>query len=371
MIRKFLKVDPVLLGVILILLLIGIIMTYSSSAVKGYLYYEDPYHYFKADLLWVALGLAAMGVAVMIDIAFLHKWAKPILYAALFLLILVKIPGIGRTVNGATRWIGLGPMSIQPSEVAKLAMVLIMARFLTVNPYQIKSFWKGIIPSLALLGVVCALIMLQPDLGTTLVIAATVFFMLLAAGARMWHMAGLGLAGLAMVVAAIAAAPYRMRRIFAFLDPWADPSGKGYQTIQSLLALGPGGLFGLGLGQSRQKFLYLPENHTDFIFAMVGEELGFVGASLVVLLFFLFIWRGFRAAMLAPEPFLGLMAVGLTSLIGIQAMINMGVVSGVLPVTGITLPFLSYGGTSLLFTMIGAGLLLNISAAAGRSEEVF
>lgn len=370
MILKYRKVDTVLLGVILTLLLIGIIMTYSSSAVKGYLYFDDPYHYFKAELVWVALGLVAMTIALMIDWRLLYKGAKPILFAALLLLVLVKIPGIGRTVNGATRWIGIGPLSIQPSEVIKLSMVLIMARFLSVNPYNIKSFRKGIIPSLALLGVVCALIMLQPDLGTTLVIAATIFFMLMAAGAKMWHMAGLGIAGVGLVVGAIIAAPYRMRRIFAFLDPWADPSGKGYQTIQSLLALGPGGLFGLGLGQSRQKFLYLPENHTDFIFAMIGEELGFVGASLVVLLFFLFIWRGFRTAINAPNTFLGLLAVGLTSLIGIQAMINMGVVTGVLPVTGITLPFLSYGGTSLLFTMIGVGLLLNISRTADKAEEV-
>jgi cell division protein FtsW len=311
-----------------------------------------------------------MTFAFLIDSNLLFRWAKPILYTALLLLVLVKIPGIGKTVNGATRWIGLGPLQIQPSEVIKLAMVLIMARFLAVDPYKIKSFRRGLIPSLALLGAVCGLIMLQPDLGTTLVIAAAVFFMLLAIGAKLWHMAGLGIAGIALVVASIIAAPYRMRRIFAFLDPWADPSGKGYQTIQSLLALGPGGLFGLGIGHSRQKFLYLPENHTDFIFAMIGEELGFVGASLVVLLFALFIWRGFRAAVHAPNNYLGLLAVGLTSLIGIQAMINMGVVSGVLPVTGITLPFISYGGTSLLFTMIGAGLLLNVSAA-GNSKEGF
>ncbi len=369
MFAKYRKVDPVLLGVIFALLLIGIVMTYSSSAVKGYLYYEDPYHYFKAELVWVGLGLIAMTVALLIDWKFLYKWAKPILYAALLLLAMVKIPGVGKTVNGATRWIGLGIFSIQPSEVIKLAMVLIMARFLSTDPYKIKFFRKGIVPSLALLGVVCGLIMLQPDLGTTLVIAAAVFFMLLAVGAKIWHMFGLGLTGVGLVVAAILAAPYRMRRIFAFLDPWADPSGKGYQTIQSLLALGPGGLFGLGIGQSKQKFLYLPENHTDFIFAMIGEELGFIGASLVVMLFALFIWRGFRAAINAPNNFLGLLAVGLTSLIGIQAMINMGVVTGVLPVTGITLPFLSYGGTSLLFTMIAAGLLLNISAT-GTKEVI-
>lgn len=370
MLRKYKRVDNVLLATIVILLVIGVVMTYSSSAVKGYLYYDDPYHYFKAELIWVALGLMAMTAAVLIDLRLLYTWAKPLLYASLLLLVLIKVPGLGRTVNGATRWIGLGPLSIQPSEVIKLSMVLMMARFLSAGSYNLASFRKGLVPALALMGIVCGLIMLQPDLGTTLVIAASVFFMLLAAGARMSHMAGLGLTGLGLVVAAIAAEPYRMRRIFAFLDPWADPSGKGYQTIQSLLALGPGGLFGLGIGQSRQKFLYLPENHTDFIFAMIGEELGFVGASLVVLLFLLLIWRGYRAAIHAPNTFLSLFAVGLTSIIGIQAMINMGVVSGVLPVTGITLPFLSYGGTSLLFTMTGAGLLLNISASVKNEEGI-
>ncbi|ADY55009.1 cell division-specific peptidoglycan biosynthesis regulator FtsW [Syntrophobotulus glycolicus DSM 8271] len=361
------RIDRVLLGAILSLLAIGVIMTYSSSAVKGYLYYDDPYHFFKAELLWVTLGLTVMAFALAVDWKLLYNWAKPILYVALFLLILVKVPGIGRNVNGAVRWIGLGPLSIQPSEVIKLAMILIVARLLSAHPHQIGRFKNGIMPVLLLLGLVCLLIMLQPDLGTTLVIAAATFFMLIAAGARAGHIAALGSAGLLMVVAAIAAAPYRMRRIFAFIDPWADPSGKGYQTIQSLLALGPGGLFGLGLGQSRQKFLYLPENHTDFIFAMIGEELGFIGATIVVGLFFIVVWRGFRTAMYAPNPFLALMAVGLTSLIGIQAMINMGVVSGILPVTGITLPFLSYGGTSLVFTMLGAGLLLNISSICKES----
>lgn len=363
MLAKYRNADPVLLGVIIAMLIIGIVMTYSSSAVKGYLYYDDPYHFFKAELIWVAMGLVAMTIALNLDLNLINRWIKPLFYISILLLLLVKVPGIGRTVNGATRWIGVGPLSLQPSEVVKITTVFLMARFLASNPYNITSFRKGIIPSLALLALVAGLVMLQPDLGTTLVIAATVFFMLFAVGAKIWHMAGLGLAGVSLIVLAIIAEPYRMRRIFAFLDPWADPSGKGYQTIQSLLALGPGGLFGLGLGQSRQKFLYLPENHTDFIFAMIGEELGFVGASLVVILFFLFMWRGYRAAIQVSNNYLGLLGIGLTSLIGIQAMINMGVVSGILPVTGITLPFISYGGTSLLFTMVCAGFLLNISAA--------
>ena len=353
--------DVVLLGTILALLGIGFVMVYSSSAVRGYILFDDPYHFLKMEVLWIILGLVAMALSMLVDLRLLRRFAKPILFIAIALLIAVKIPGIGRRVNGADRWIGLGPLSIQPSEVIKLSMVLVMSHLLALDPHKIQSFRKGVLPILGLLGVIAGLIMLQPDLGTTLVIAATAFFMLIAAGARASHIGSLIGIGLGLVVASIVAAPYRMRRIFAFLDPWADPLGKGYQTIQALLALGPGGLFGLGLGQSRQKFLYLPENHTDFIFAMIGEELGFIGASLVVLLFFLFAWRGFRVAMRAPDPFMGFLAVGLTAMVSIQAMINMGVVSGVLPVTGITLPFISYGGTSLVFTMLGVGVLLNIS----------
>lgn len=359
--RKLHRPDLVLLGAILALLGIGFIMVYSSSAVRGFIQYDDPYHYLKMEIMWVTLGLFAMFFSMRVDLRWLRQFAKPALFLAIALLIAVKIPGIGRKVNGADRWIGLGPMSIQPSEVIKLSMVLMMSHLLALNPYKIESFRKGVLPILGLMGVIAGLIMLQPDLGTTLVIAATTFFMLIAAGARVSHMLALAGTGLGLVVAAIAAAPYRMRRIFAYLDPWADPLGNGYQTIQALLALGPGGLFGLGLGQSRQKFLYLPENHTDFIFAMIGEELGFIGATLIILLFFLFAWRGFRVAMRAPDAFTGFLAVGLTAMVSVQAMINMGVVSGVLPVTGITLPFISYGGTSLVFTMLGVGVLLNIS----------
>jgi cell division protein FtsW len=355
-----LNIDWGLLVVIAVLVVLGIVMTYSSSAVKGMLYYDNKYHFFFMQLLWVTLGSVAMTVAARVDVRLLWQWAKVLFIVSLVLLLLVKVPGLGRSVNGANRWIGLGPLSIQPSEVIKIAMVLIVAKVLT-QTRDFGSFRRGMLPTLALMGLVCGLVMLQPDLGTTLVIAASVCIMLVVAGARVKHMAMLGGAGAALMTMAILSAPYRMRRIFAFIDPWADPSGNGYQTIQALLALGPGGLFGLGLGQSRQKFLYLPENHTDFIFAMIGEELGFIGGCFIILLFFLFIWRGFRVAMRVNDPFLSLLAAGLTSLIGVQAMVNIGVVSGLLPVTGITLPFLSYGGTSLIFTMIAAGLLLNVS----------
>ncbi|MFA6809223.1 MAG: FtsW/RodA/SpoVE family cell cycle protein, partial [Eubacteriales bacterium] len=236
--RKIRQVDGVLLGTIAVLIIVGIVMTYSSSVVKGYLYYNDPYHFFKMELLWVVLGIVAMSIAVLINWRVLYKWSKPLLYIGLVMLLLVKIPGIGRTVNGADRWIGIGPLSIQPSEAIKLAMVIFVAKMLSQNPRSIASFRNGVAPILLLMGFSAGLIMLQPDLGTTLVLVGVTFFMLIAAGARVWHIFALGGSALLLVIGAIVAAPYRMRRIFAFLDPWADPSGKGYQTIQSLLALG-------------------------------------------------------------------------------------------------------------------------------------
>ncbi len=353
--------DYLLIFVTVALLAIGVVMVYSSSAVKALLEFDDPYHYLKLQLVWAALGIGTMLAAMNFDYTRLHPWAKPILYLALVLLVLVKIPGVGKEVNGAVRWIGLGPLSLQPSEVIKLAMVIFLARILAGQPEKIKYFIRGLLPPLGLLGLVAVLIMLQPDLGTTLAIAGTTFMMLIGAGARWGHIAALASAGVGLVVAAIAAAPYRMNRILAYLNPWADPSGKGYQTIHALLALGSGGLFGLGFGQSRQKFLYLPESHTDFIFAIIGEELGILGGSVIVLLFLIFAWRGYKTAMSAPDPFACLLAVGLTSMVVIQAGLNIGVVSGLLPVTGITLPFISYGGSSLLFTMAAVGVLLNIS----------
>lgn len=353
--------DYLLLGATLALLGIGVVMVYSASAVKAHLEFDDPFHFLKLQLVWSALGLVTLFATMNFDYQWLKRYAKPLLYVAIVLLVLVKIPGVGREVNGAVRWIGLGPLSLQPSEVIKLAMVIFLARILSVNPEKIRFFIKGLLPPLGLLAIVAALIMLQPDLGTTLAIAGTTFMVLIAAGARWGHIASLASVGVGLVVAAIAAAPYRMKRILAFLDPWADPSGKGYQTIHALLALGSGGLFGMGFGQSRQKFLYLPESHTDFIFAIIGEELGLLGGGVIVILFLIFAWRGYKIAMSSPDAFASLLAVGLTSMVAIQAGLNIGVVSGLLPVTGITLPFISYGGSSLLFTMAAVGILLNIS----------
>jgi cell division protein FtsW len=243
----------------------------------------------------------------------------------------------------------------------KLAMIIYLAKFLSENQKNITSFKKGLVPSLGLVFTAFALIMLQPDLGTGTVMVGTCLIMIFVSGARIAHFAGLGLLGLAGFVGLIAAAPYRIKRITAFLDPWEDPLGSGFQTIQSLYAIGPGGLFGLGLGQSRQKFFYLPEPQTDFIFAILAEELGFIGGAFVLLLFALLLWRGIRTALNAPDLYGSFLAVGIISMVAFQVMINIGVVINLIPVTGITLPFFSYGGSSLTLMLMAMGILLNIS----------
>lgn len=339
---------------------IGLVMVFSSSAVTANVRYDDAYYFFKKQLMWSAIGLIAMIVIMKFNYYRIKGLAIPIMIITLVCLILVVTP-LGIETKGSSRWLGVGTLSFTPSELAKLAMVMFLAKTLEVNLDKMKSFKQGILPYLALLALVCGLIMAQPDLGTAFAISGTVFFMLLAAGAKWSHLGMIGLSGAGIIAAAIAVAPYRMERFIAFLNPWKYASDEGFQTIQSLYALGSGGLFGMGLGRSRQKFFYLPEQHTDFIFAILGEELGFIGVFLVISLFLLLAWRGFKIAINAPDTFGSLLAAGITIMIVFQAAINIGVVSGALPVTGITLPFISYGGSSLLFTMAAVGLLLNIS----------
>lgn len=339
---------------------IGLIMVFSSSSVTANINYDDPYHFFKKQLVWAILSIVAMIIVMKINLSRLKDFAVPLLVVSLVCLALVVTP-LGVEVKGSSRWFQLGPARFAPSELAKLAMVLFLAKSMEANINKIGSFTKGVLPYIFMLALVCGLIMLQPDLGTAFALAGTVFCMLLVAGAKWSHLGGVTLLGLSAVAAAIIYEPYRMQRVVAFANPWKYASDEAFQTIQSLYALGSGGLFGVGLGYSRQKFFYLPEQHTDFIFAILGEELGFIGAILVVLLFLLFAWRGFKIAMNAPDNFSSLLAAGVTIMIVFQAAINIGVVSGALPVTGITLPFISYGGTSLLFSLIGVGLLLNVS----------
>lgn len=352
--------DIVLFLTTFLLLSIGVIMVLSASSYHAMLFYDDPYYFLKRQIRWGGLGIIAMLFFMNLDYYKTKRFIVTGFIVTLILLGLVLIPGVGIEVKGSTRWLGVGTMSFAPSEIAKIAIVFFLARSISQNPERIKSI-KGFASYLAVLGLVAALLLKQPDLGTTIAVAGTAFCMYIVAGARISHLIGLAMIGIMGVVALIFDEPYRLRRIIGFLKPFETASNEGYQTVQSLYALGSGWLFGVGLGNSRQKFLWLPERHTDFIFAIIGEELGFLGVFLVILLFFLFIWRGFRIAMYAPDRFGSFLAVGLTSIIAVQSVINMGVVTGSLPVTGITLPFVSYGGSSLLFSLISVGILLNIS----------
>jgi len=314
-------------------------------------------------LLFAVLGIIAMVTVMNIDYGRWKKFAKVALLAGFFLLVLVLIPGIGVVRGGARSWLGISSFGIQPSEFMKICMLLFLARMLSDkdNKRDITHFVKGLLPPLLLVGLAFGLIMLQPDLGTGVVLVGASLLIIYVAGARLLHLGMLALVGLIGFVGLIAAAPYRLQRITAFLDPWADPLGAGYQAIQSLYAIGPGGLVGLGLGGSRQKYSYLPEPQTDFIFSIIAEELGFIGGSLVLILFLLLIWRGMRAAITAPDAFGSLLAAGITGMVAVQVIINVGVVIGLFPVTGITLPLISYGGSSLTLMLTSIGILLNIS----------
>ncbi|GFN24077.1 MAG: putative lipid II flippase FtsW [Thermoanaerobacteraceae bacterium] len=360
------RAGPVDFGIFLstlVLLAMGIVMVFSSSAVTSAYSMGDAFYYLKRQLTWAGLGLVGMVALMGFPYSHWRRLAAPLLGISVFLLILVLMIGI--TAKGSSRWLGVGSLSFQPSELMKLTMVIFLAASLADNNRGLgDSFVRGLGPYLLLIGGVCGLILAQPDLGTAVALAGSTYLMLAAGGANRNHLMILFLGGLALVVAAIALAPYRMARFTAFLNPWADPQGHGYQTIQSLLALGSGGAFGSGLGQGRQKLYYVPEKHTDFIMAILGEELGFVGAALVVTAFFIFLWRGFRTALNAPDAFGSLLAAGITTMVVLQALINMGVVTGLLPVTGITLPLVSYGGSSLIFTLAGIGILLNVSRYA-------
>lgn len=356
--------DFILVIVTFTLLALGLVMVYSASAVWAQYKFNDSFFFAKRQLLFAGLGFAAMYLTMNVDYWTWRKWAKPLLIVCFVLLLIVLIPGIGVERNGSRSWIGVGAFSIQPSEFIKLALIAFLAKFLSEKQRYITTIKKGIAPSLSLVFFAFALIMLQPDLGTGTVMVGTCIVMIYIAGARIIHFAFLGLIGLVGFIGLVISAPYRMARITSFLDPWEDPLNSGFQIIQSLYAIGPGGLFGLGLGESRQKFFYLPEPQTDFIFSILAEELGFIGGSFVILLFAMLLWRGIRIALGAPDLFGSFLAIGIISMIAIQVMINIGVVTGLMPVTGITLPFLSYGGSSLTIILMAVGVLLNISRYA-------
>jgi cell division protein FtsW len=353
------KIDLIVFTAVIALLSIGLIMVYSASSVMGINDFRDPHYYVRRQTMWAVIGLLLMFAAANVDYHVYQYLALPGLLAAVALLALVLV--IGEDISGAKRWIDLGIINLQPSEVAKLAMVNYTAVYIATKRERIRRFFTGLLPLLVILGIQCALIIKEPDFGTAVTLAFTVVIVLFAGGAHLGQLSALGCMTIPGVYYLIKFEPYRIKRWMAFLDPWADPTGTGWNVIQSLTAIGSGGFFGLGLGNSRQKFSYLPEHHTDFIFAILCEELGFIGGVLVLLLFFVIAWRGLRIALNAPDLFGSLLAIGLTATIGFQALLNIGVVTGSLPVTGITLPFISYGGSSLLISLASVGVLLNIS----------
>ncbi|WP_420874433.1 stage V sporulation protein E [Oceanobacillus polygoni] len=355
------KPDLPLLFIIVTLLVVGIVMVYSSSYIWSDYKFNDSFYYLKRQLLFAGAGVVAMFFFMVIPYYTWKKYANIILLLCFTLLLLVLIPGIGMVRGGAQSWIGVGAFSIQPSEFMKLGLIIFLAAILSANQKYITSFKKGFLPCILLVFTAFGLIMLQPDLGTGMVLVLTCMIMIFAAGARLTHFFGLAAIGLLGFVGLIASAPYRISRITAFLNPWEDPLGDGFQIIQSLYAIGPGGLMGLGLGNSLQKYFYLPEPQTDFIFAILGEELGFIGGTIIIILFFLLLWRGIKISLEAPDLFGRFLALGIAGMLAVQAMINISVVIGLIPVTGITLPFLSYGGSSLTLTLCSVGILLNIS----------
>jgi cell division protein FtsW len=353
-----------LLGIITTLNLLGMVMVLSASSVTALDTYGSTWYIAMRQGLWLLAGVVMCVLVMRVDY---HRWrplALPALAVSVLLLLLVLVPGVGMNVNGASRWLGYGPFSLQPSELAKLTVLLFVADLLARRAAWMHDLQLTLVPVTVVFGGVATLLMLQPNLGTTLVLGAIVIAALYVAGTPILPLGALGAAG-GLVAAGLAlAAPYRRERVLAFLDPWKDYQDTGYQNIQSLVGIASGGITGTGLGQSRAKWGFLPYAHTDFIFAIIGEELGLIGALIVVALFVALCILGARAAVLAPDRFGMLVAASVTVWFGVQAFVNIGAVIGILPITGVPLPFVSYGGSSLVFSMLAAGLLLNVARQA-------
>ena len=343
------------------LISVGIVMIYSASCVNAMETFHDSLYYLKRHLLFLGMGLLSAYVVMSVDYHHIQPYARRILIVSIVLLALVLIPHIGKESYGARRWFKLGIFHFQPSELAKLSMIVFTADFLARKQGMIKDFWRGFLPVIILMGLACALTVKQPDLGTTVEMAFVTLVMLFIGGTRKRHMALVGLGGVALVTYLIIKEPYRMARIIAFIDPWQDSQGIGFQLTQSQIALGSGGIFGVGLGHSQQKLFYLPAAHTDFILSIIGEELGMIGAFATIGLFGMFIWYGTRIIRQTHDAFGYFMAIGIVTMLGLQAMVNVGVSIGAFPTKGLPLPFISYGGSALIFHLIAIGLLLNVS----------
>ncbi|MDH4235643.1 MAG: putative lipid II flippase FtsW [Nitrospira sp.] len=367
---KRVAMDHFLLIITIVLSLVGLVMVFSASAVVAGNQFHDPGYFLKRQLAWLVFGFLLLHLASHIDYAWWKRLSFPLLGLTMVLLVMVLMPSFGPPVNGARRWLRLEPISIQPAEIAKLVAVMYLAAYLARKEDRLTSFFSGLAPALLVIGVLGGLVLLEPDLGTVVVMGLVAIGLLFLGGARLSHLLSLGLCAVPVVLALVLSSTYRRQRLMTFLAPWKDASDTGFQITQSFLAFGSGGLFGVGLGEGKQKLFFLPEAHTDFVLALVGEELGLVGAGGIILLFALFAIRGFQVAARARMPFGRYLGMGITLLIGIQALINACVVTGLAPTKGLTLPFVSYGGSSLVTCMFGVGILLNISRdrQAGRED---
>ncbi len=359
--KKSIKsMDYTFLAVVIMLLAYGLIMVFSASSASAHYRMNDTFYFIKRQALWAVIGLVAMYAISRIPYTVYYKLSLPIFGVAVLLLVMVLTP-LGIEVNGASRWLGFGSLSFQPSEFAKFALIIFLSKSLADNGDLLKKFWGGFFIYLLVIGIMAGLVLLEPHMSGAMVIAGVGIVILFAAGAKIRHFLYLLPVGVLGIIGMIVVAPYRMKRWNAFMDPFSDMLGEGFQIVQSLYAIGSGGLFGLGLGQSRQKFLYLPEPQNDFIFSIICEELGFFGALLVVILFAVLIWKGIQISLKAPDAFSSLLVMGITALIGIQVILNIAVVTSSMPATGIPLPFFSYGGTSLFIILCGMGIILNVT----------
>jgi cell division protein FtsW len=355
--------DYVFLIAVIGLVAIGVLMVYSSSAMSSFLSDDDQFKVVGPQVIWAALGLVSMAIVTRIDYRYWRLVSVPLFVVAMILLVVVVfVPSLNYVVGGSARFLRIGPLPLfHPAEIAKLALVIYLAHWFARRGSGVRTFWGGTVTFLVIAGPVVLLVLREPDIGTSSVLVGTALVMFFVAGANLIHLGALGSTVLFGVIAFIATKPYALTRVRAFIDPWSDPSGSGFHTIQGLLALGLGGLFGAGLGESRLAAGHLPNAYNDFIFAIIGEEFGLVGAALVIFLFVAIGYQGIRIALGAPDTFGALLAAGITAWICVQAFINIGVVVALLPVTGITLPFVSAGGSSLAITLTAVGILLSVS----------
>lgn len=342
-------------------MIFGLMMIYSSSYIWAEYKFNNSFHYVIYQGVFVFVGIVLMLIVSKIDYKIYYRYANILLLCAFILLILVLIPGIGIVRNGSRSWFGIGSLGVQPSEFTKLCLIIFTSKYLEKSNKFIKDYKKGVIPILLVVFLFFGLIMLEPDFGTGMIILVSIIALLFIAGVNMKFFIVLGLTGVVGIIVLILIAPYRMDRITSFLDPWNDPLGTGFQIIQSLYAIGPGGLLGTGYLNSRQKYFYLPEPQTDFIFSIIAEEFGVLGAFIVAILFSIILYRGIKISLKQEDLFAKYLCFGLIFQIIVQTILNLSVVIGLVPVTGVTLPFLSYGGSSLLISMISIGIILSVS----------